>query len=309
MPCKIYEEKMERFLAIVNPIAGAGKCGKLAAGALGRLREAGLEVEMVETVMPVDATRIARQAYAEGRRHFIAVGGDGTAFEIVDGLFPDALGGERPSLGFLPLGTGNSFLRDFTDRGIEFAIESLICGRSRPCDVVRLTHRGGMLHFINIVSMGFAADVCAIANRLFKPLGPASYAMGVLATVAGLKSYRLPLGFDGGRRLEAPVTLISFCNSRFTGGAMMMAPEADTADGQLDVLYVEEMARRELLRIFPSIFKGTHLRHPKVHALRTRGVEFDLDPEAGCVLVVDGEVLEYTPRRMEVLPGSLRVWV
>ncbi len=300
---------MERFLAIVNPTAGAGRCGRLAGGALGRLRDAGLQVDVVETVMPVDATRIARQAYAEGRRHFIAVGGDGTAFEVVDGLFPEAFDGQRPSLGFLPLGTGNSFLRDFTDRGAEFAIESLIREESRPCDVVRLTHREGVLHFINMVSMGFAADVCAVANRVFKPLGPASYAMGVLATVAGLRSYRLALAFDGDRRLDDPITLISFCNSRFTGGAMMMAPEADTADGQLDVLYAQQMGRAELLRIFPSIFKGTHLKHPKVRALRTRSVDFDLDEEVESVLVVDGEVLQYTPRRMEVLPGALRVWI
>ena len=300
---------MERFLAIVNPAAGSGRCGRVARGALGRLRDAGLQLDVVETVMPVDATRVARQAYAEGRRHFIAVGGDGTAFEVVDGLFPGAVEGERVRLGLLPLGTGNSFLRDFTDRGVEFAIESLIRGRSRPCDVVRLTHRNGMLHFINMVSMGFAAEVCAVANRVFKQLGPASYAMGVLATLARLESYRFPLGFDGGRRLEEPVTLISFCNSRFTGGAMMMAPEADTADGQLDVLYAQEMGRAELLRVFPSIFKGTHLRHPKVRVLRTRCVDFDLTEGASSALVVDGEVLEYTPRRMEVLPGALQVWI
>jgi diacylglycerol kinase (ATP) len=298
---------MERFLAIVNPVAGAGRCGRLAGGALSRLRDAGLQLDVVETVMPVDATRIARQAYKEGRRHFIAVGGDGTAYEIVDGLFPDALQGETPSLGFLPMGTGNSFLRDFTDRGAEFAIEALIRGRKRPCDVIRLTHRSGMLHFINMVSMGFAADVCAVANRVFKPLGPASYAMGVVATVARLKGHDFAIRLDGGRKIERRLTLISFCNSRFTGGAMMMAPEADTADGQLDVVFARQMGRAELLRIFPSIFRGTHIRHRSVEAVRTRYVHFDAEEEA--VLVVDGEVLEYTPRRMEVLPGALQVRV
>ena len=74
-------------------------------------------------------------------RNFIAVGGDGTSYEIVNGLYPQALGGERPTLAFLPLGTGNSFLRDFSDRGVEYAIESLLAQRSRACDVMRLRHR------------------------------------------------------------------------------------------------------------------------------------------------------------------------
>jgi YegS/Rv2252/BmrU family lipid kinase len=298
---------MERFLAIVNPVAGSGRCGKLAPAALSHLREGGIELDVVETSAPGDSTRIARDAYRQGRRHFIAVGGDGTTFEIVDGLFPEAMEGAPVSLGFLPLGTGNSFLRDFTDRGAEYTSEALIGGRSRSCDVVRLTHERGVLHFINVMSIGFTADICSIANRRFKAFGAASYAMGVFAKLALLKTYSFNLRLDGGETQDRPVIFIAFCNSRFTGGAMMMAPNADTADGQLDVVSCGQMGRLDLLRAFPTIFKGTHLGNPAVEAARTRAVAFDIDEEID--VVVDGEVLSLKPQRLDICPGVLEARV
>src|SRR5215469_5838468 len=91
-----------RFFAIVNPAAGGGRCGKLAGPALERVRQAGIEIEAVQTTAAGQATELARGAYEQGIRNFLAVGGDGTSYEIVNGLFPQALGGGRPTLGFLP---------------------------------------------------------------------------------------------------------------------------------------------------------------------------------------------------------------
>src|SRR5262249_6933833 len=150
------------YLAIVNPAAGGGRTGKLLAPALERLRAAGVKVQSRETSALGHATEIARQAWSEGYRKFISVGGDGTSFEIVNGLFPRPDGEELPTLGFLPLGTGNSFLRDFSDKGLDYAVESLVAGRSRECDVLRLRHQGGLLHYINILSIGFSADVATL---------------------------------------------------------------------------------------------------------------------------------------------------
>ncbi len=132
-----------RFLAIVNPAAGGGRCGRLANAALERVRTAGIDLDVALTNRAGEATELARSAYQQGVRQFLAVGGDGTAFEIVNGLFPEALSNGRPSLGFLPLGTGNSFLKDFTARGVEHAIEALKNGSRRACDVIRLRHSRG----------------------------------------------------------------------------------------------------------------------------------------------------------------------
>ena len=132
---------INKYLAIVNPAAGGGRSRQLLPAALTRLRSAGIEVDVRETSALGHATEIARQAWSEGYRKFISVGGDGTSYEIINGLFPLVDGDETPTLGFLPLGTGNSFLRDFSDQGVEYAMESLIAGRWRKCDVLRLDRK------------------------------------------------------------------------------------------------------------------------------------------------------------------------
>ncbi len=145
----------QSYLAIVNPAAGGGRSRKLLGPALERLRAGGLEVKVVATRAAGEATQIARDAYARGVRNFIAVGGDGTSYEIVNGLYPEALSGERPTLAFLPLGTGNSFLRDFSDRGVEYAIESLLAGPQPPMRraAPAASCRRASLH--QLLSMGF----------------------------------------------------------------------------------------------------------------------------------------------------------
>src|SRR5688572_24850876 len=135
----------DTYFAVLNPAAGAGRCGKLAGAALAELRAAGIAIEVAETRRSGDGITFARQAYQAGYRRFLAVGGDGTSYEIINGLFPEAQHGEPPTLGFLPLGTGNSFLRDFSNRGAAYAKEALLAGKRRLCDVLKLTYRGGAL--------------------------------------------------------------------------------------------------------------------------------------------------------------------
>ena len=174
----------ERFFAIVNPAAGGGRCGKLAPAALDRVRHAGIDLEVAQTTRPREATDLARSAYARGFRNFLAVGGDGTTYEIVNGLFPEAQTQGRPAVGFLPLGTGNSFLRDFTTNGVEHTIEALRNGSRQPCDLIRLRHSGPDIYFINLLSLGFPADVGETTNRRFKRWGVLGYILGVIARLA-----------------------------------------------------------------------------------------------------------------------------
>ncbi|HIA01733.1 MAG TPA: YegS/Rv2252/BmrU family lipid kinase, partial [Myxococcales bacterium] len=269
-----------KWLAILNPAAGGGKCGRQAEAAVQRLQAAGLDVETQETMAAGDGTTIARAAYERGVRQFIAVGGDGTGYEVVNGLFPNASDdGEKVSLGFMPLGTGNSFLRDFTDDGAEYAIQSLLDGKSRSCDVIRLTHRDGVLHYINILSMGFTAEVGALTNNRFKAFGQGGYIMGVVTSVARLNHFNFPMVIDGEAVADEPCTFISINNSRYTGGKMLMAPQADIGDGKADLITVGQLSRVGLLRTFPKIFKGEHVNHPSVNQRQVKKIDFDLDHE------------------------------
>ena len=298
---------MADVLAIVNPAAGGGRSGALAPRALDRLRADGMALDQVETRGPGDASRLAREAYAAGVRWFIAVGGDGTGFEIVNGLLPAALGAAedaRPCLGFLPLGTGNSFLRDFGSGDALHAATALRERRRKRCDVVRLVHDDGETFFINLLSVGFVADVAACANRRFKKLGAAGYGLGVVMQTASLAAHPWHMAMDGSEWHE-PVLFASFCNSRYTGGKMMMAPFADPADGQLDVIVASRMGRWQLLNAFPRIFSGTHVHMPTIACSRARSVEIDA-PEP-IDLMIDGEVVRGRPRRLDVLEGAIDV--
>ena len=294
----------DRYFTIVNPVAGGGRCGKLAPAALDRLRTAGLVLNVHETRVPGEATILAHDAYAKGFRNFIAVGGDGTGFEIVNGLFPAAESEGRAVLGFLPLGTGNSFLRDFSDRGEAYAIEAILDGKRRPCDVIRLNHAGGSLYYINTLNIGFAADVATLTNRRLKGLGELGYLVGVLVSLARLRRRPFPLRVDG-ERDQRRCLFVAFSNSKYTGGKMMIAPQAVVDSGMIEYVHWGPIGRLGLLRNLPTLFDGSHIKHAM--ASRRTAVRIDFDLKKPVDIVVDGEVLTLELESLEVLPGALDV--
>ena len=297
----------EKFLAVLNPAAGGGRCRRLMGPALARLRASGLSLEVVETEGAGAATRIAREGYARGFRRFLAVGGDGTSYEIVNGLFPQAEG-EPPVLGFLPLGTGNSFLRDFTDRGVEGAMEALLAWRTRACDVLRMTHRAGAIHYINLLSVGFAADVNATRSRRFAGWGELGYVLSIFLRLARLDRRPFPLRVEGeGETDRRRCLFLTFNNSKFTGGTMMIAPDARVDDGLIEYVRWGPIGRLGLIRNLSTLYDGTHVKHPLAERVAARRIDFDLEHPVD--VMVDGECLTLHLEKLEVLPSALRVVV
>lgn len=296
----------EDYLAIVNPAAGGGRTRRLLGPALERLRAGGIAVKVAETRAPNDATRIAHEAYRRGTRNFIAVGGDGTSFEVVNGLYPEALSGNRPTLAFLPLGTGNSFLRDFSDRGVEHAIESLLAHRTRACDVMRLRHRTGVIHYINLLSMGFSADVATLRARRFGAWGELGYITSIFLTLARFNRRPFPVRAEAETKFDDRRCLfLTFNNSKFTGGTMMIAPKADINDGLIEYVRWGPIGRLGLIRNLPGLYDGTHIQHRLAECKSVRRVEFNLD--APVDVMVDGEVLTLHCEELDVLPAALNV--
>ena len=290
----------------MNPAAGGGRSAKLLAPALKRLSEAGVEVKVAATRSPGQATEIARDAYGRGLRHFIAVGGDGTSYEIVNGLFPQAIGKEPPTLAFLPLGTGNSFLRDFSDRGVEHAIESLIAGKNRACDVMRMRHRSGVIYYINVLSMGFSADVATLRARRFSGWGELGYFTSIFLTLARFNRRAYPVRVEGRNVFDDRRCLfLTFNNSKFTGGTMMIAPQAQVDDGLVEYVRWGPIGRLGLIRNLPGLYDGTHIQHPLAERKAVQSVEFKLD--APVDVMVDGEVLSLHCEELDVLPRALNV--
>jgi diacylglycerol kinase (ATP) len=299
---------MDRFFAIVNPAAGGGRSAKLAGPALARLREKGLKVDVIASTGQGHGVQLAREAYAQGYRRFLAVGGDGTAHEILNGIFAKPGATERIALGFLPLGTGNSFLRDFTKDGAAASMQALVEGRTRTVDLMKLTHAGGEIYSFNLLSVGFTADVAALTNRLFKPLGDLGYLLGVFVRVAQLRRRSIVLRCDEDTEWDDGRSLfLTFNNSKYTGGTMLIAPDADPADGLIEFVRWGPIGRLGLLWTLPRLYDGTHIKHPLASRRAVRHVEFK--KAAPLDVMIDGEVATLECRSLDVVPAAVDVFV
>jgi diacylglycerol kinase (ATP) len=298
----------DKILAIVNPAAGGGRSAKLAGAELARLREKGLHVDAIASMSPGHAAQLAQEAYEQGYRRFLAVGGDGTAHEIINGIFSRDGRTERVALAFLPMGTGNSFLRDFTDGGAEASLEALMAGRTRRVDVIRLRHAAGTIYSFNLLSLGFTADVAALTNRVFKPFGHFGYLLGVFVRVVQLKRrpFKLRCDQDAGWD-ERRSLFLTFNNSKYTGGTMLIAPHADPSDGYIEFVRWGPIGRLGLLKMLPRLYDGTHTTHPLAETRRVRHVDFSLDGPVD--VMVDGEVITVEAQALDILPGAMDVYV
>ena len=296
------------FFAIVNPAAGGGRSAKLAGPALAGLREKGLKIDVVASTGPGHAVELAREAYEQGYRRFIAVGGDGTAHEILNGVYERARGKDRIALGFLPLGTGNSFLRDFTKDGAGASLEALIEGRTRSVDLIRLTHSKGAVYSFNLLSLGFTADVGSLTNRYFKPFGYLGYLLGVFVRVVQLRRRAFRLRCDEDKDWdESRCLFLSFSNSKFTGGAMLIAPHADPTDGLIEFVRWGPIGRIGLLRMLPKLYDGTHIEHPLASRRAVRHVEFGV--QAPVDVLIDGEIAALECLSLDAIPAAVDIYI
>lgn len=300
--------KKQPILAILNQAAGGGKGKRLGLKAIAELQKSGLEVEVKLTEAPGHAREIARTGYINGFRHFISLGGDGTHHEIMNGLFPISIEkNEKPTLGFLPFGTGNSFLRDFITKVGKYQAKDYMQAKPYPCDVIKLKHTEGEIYFINLLSIGFVADVCLARNRYFKSLRNFGYVLAVILKTYELRHSNYCLDIDGEKVLLENITFLSFNNSRFTGGNMKMAPNARIDDGLVDVIIVHQTTRFNLLRKFPKIYTGKLMGDKGLEMRQARHIQFHM--ETKIPVMIDGEVLMIQPLELTVLPKALIVEV
>lgn len=235
---------------------------------------------------------------AEGAERLVAVGGDGTVH-----LALQAVAGTSAVLGIVPAGTGNDFARAFglkPGADLEAAVARAL-GPHRAVDAIS-TPRGWAA---TSVTGGFSADVNRRAEAMRFPFGPSRYTAATLATLPRLRTRPITITADGHpRRFDA--TMAVAANTAFFGAGMAICPEADPGDGLLDVLVIGAVGRVELLRLFPKVFKGTHVTHPAVTQFRGRVVEIDGD---GIELWSDGEPLGPAPMRLEAVPGTIHLAV
>lgn len=297
-----------KTLLIVNPVAGHGKgktCFHLLESRL-RAEIPGLEIQFSDHAG--HCVDIGKQAARAGFDRIICLGGDGTPFEVVNGLYSEGRPDRAPAIAIIPAGTGNSFLRDFGVSAADAALDAILSGRRRQVDLVEFRYRDGgetaRRYSLNIIGVGLIADILQLTNERLKFLGAAGYSLAVLARLAKGLDNRIAVK-AAGREFEVRDSALVISNSQFTGGKMKIAPSADTADGLADYVLFKGVNRREIIAIFRGVFSGKHAAHPKVEMIQA--AEFSIEADPPLRLMADGELLGRTPLSVKVLPGELTV--
>lgn len=299
-----------RWTAVVNPSAGRGRTRKLLPRLNDALERADLDVEIAVSSDLEDARALARAAL-DADRGVVACGGDGLVSELA-GLVAEAGG----VLGIVPTGAGNDFARHLglDHRRALDAVPVLTTGREATVDLGRAEATGdgtgGNRHwFASVANTGFDSEANRWANGVQWVGGTTLYVLAVVRTLAVYKPHRFRLGVDGNER-EIEAWLLAVGNGRCYAGGMMITPDAELDDGQLDVCVVGPVSRPDFLWSFPKVFRGTHVHHPAVQMQRGREVVIEsLDASVPIELYGSGERIGPLPARLEAVPGALRVMV
>jgi diacylglycerol kinase (ATP) len=302
---------------IVNPASAHGATGRHFDRIARAVRSALGAFDCAFTHRRGEGTELARKAVREGGKLVVAVGGDGTASEVIDGLIeagrpidPEVL------FGCIPRGTGGDLRRTLGwSSDPEEAAQTLATGTVRVCDVGRiefLGHDGRMQarHFANVAGCGISGMVVREVEKGWKALGGRLGFM--LASAKGLLAYSdQPVHYrlDDGPWQEERLTALEVCNGRFFGSGMMVAPEARVDDGLFDVTIWKGLGFADFLTKRGTLYDGSHVRLPNTRTARARVIEAEPLDNAEVLLDVDGEQPGKLPARFAILPGALRLRV
>jgi diacylglycerol kinase (ATP) len=292
-----------KLLLILNPVAGKNKGGQAIEKAVLLLQNKGIQVEIQASESPGHATQLAQQFDPSRYDGIVAVGGDGTLFEVLNGLLKKHENFDLP-IGQIPVGTGNSFIKDFGIHTIKDAVEKIAGGKTKKVDVGFFKYPEGEYYFINLLGTGFVANVAHRAGK-YKALGPLSYVLGVFEEIVQLKPVPLEMTIDG-KVYQRDYIFTEICNSTKTGGNMIMAPDAKIDDGLLDIILLNNISKFNLLKVFPQIFKGTHILDS--HMETFKGKHIKIVTETPQRLTPDGEVFGTTPIEVSILPQKINMF-
>lgn len=296
---------MDRVKIILNPYGGRLSEQEKVSRVKQAFAKTGLTYDLTLTTAPGQAIELARWAAQEGWSVIVAAGGDGTISEVVNGLMAYAGGREAGTLGILPLGTAND-LADMLalPRNLEEACQRIVTGKTRLIDVGQVNNR----FFVNNSAVGLEPMVSLAHEEMRWVKGDLRYIFAALKAISKAKFWQMKLTWDEGS-YEGPLTLVSVGNSRRTGGAFYMTPQAKVDDGLLDFIYALKASRLEMFKILPQTFKGKHIHHPLISYLQTTTLSIIASP--GTPIQADGEIIEReaTDITYRVIPNKLRVIV
>lgn len=293
-----------RLLVVFNPMAQSGRTQDQLIHLQSELRNRSMDAEFLFTQKPGHGIELVGGSEL---RHFdavVAAGGDGTLFEVLNGLYlhpPE----KRIPMGLIPMGTGNAFARDFDlmPGRLDEAIDRLQARHFRRVDVAHVTTGSEQFFFLNILGLEFAVQAGMTAQRL-KFLGGASYTAGTLWQSLRLRSQTMVIEVDG-VLLKRQGVFLEISNSRYTGKHFLMAPSAIVDDGLLDITLLNQISRRRLWQLFPSIYSGRHVQFKEVETFQAKHVRI-IEP-GGSLLGPDGEFRGRSPADIRCLHRDLEL--
>ena len=300
---------MTHAKVIVNPVARGGVTGKRWPHISKLLRDAGLTFDYDFTQGVGHGIELASEAVASGYELVIAVGGDGTVNEVVNGLV-DERGRGRATLGIISSGVGSDAARSL---GIpqEYAPACRLFSnfKTAAIDLGAVEYMMGdekvRRFFINTAGLGFDAAVVKRTHGLIKVIrGTIPYALGFVTVLATYRNKDVVINIDGATQ-EQRVFSVVVNNGRYFGGGMKIAPDADPCDGFLDALIIGDAGKSEVLLAFLKVYKGTHINHPKLRLCQVKSIEVNTTERM--LLHVDGELLGQAPAKFRVHPAALTV--
>ena len=291
---------------VVNERSGGGRAGRILPKVARRIREQvpTAELHIVSSSSWTEAEKLTRTAALEARPEdaLLVMGGDGMAH-----LGLNAAAGTEAILGLIPAGTGNDFARGIgVPRTVDEAVEVIVAGRTRTVDLAHISNSTFPQRYVGaVVSTGYDARVNRSTNHIRLRLGALSYGYIAMRELASFSPLHYDMIIDGVRRRQEAM-LVAVSNTGVFGGGMRIAPDADPADGFLDVTVVGPVSRTTLLRLLPSMYSGAFIKHPCVEQFRVRSIELAGE---GLFVMGDGEELGEVPVRVECVPEALKVFV
>ncbi|OFB37194.1 diacylglycerol kinase [Mycolicibacterium sp. (ex Dasyatis americana)] len=295
---------MKQVTVLTNPLSGHGNAPHAAERAVAHLQRRGIDVCAIVGTDAAHARRLVDDALDRGTDALVVVGGDG-----VISLALQALATGDVPLGIVPAGTGNDHAREYhlPTGDPEAAADVIADGHTETVDLGRIEDATGAVKwFGTVMAAGFDSLVSDRTNRMRWPHGRMRYNIAMLAEISKLRLLPFRLTFDDEPEIRTELTLAAFGNTRSYGGGMLICPGADHSDGLLDVTMITSASRTRLIRLFPTVFKGTHVDLEEVTTKRARSVHVKCP---GINAYADGDFALPLPVTVSAVPAALRLLV
>jgi diacylglycerol kinase (ATP) len=286
---------------LTNPASGHGNAPHAAERAVAQFQRRDVDVVEIIGRDADHARRLIDETLTKGTDALVVAGGDG-----IISLALQALARSDVPLGIIPAGTGNDHAREYgLPTGDPEAAADVVCdGWVETVDLGHIRGSGNQKWFGTVMAAGFDSLVSDRANRMRWPHGRMRYNVAMLAELSQLRLLPFRLVLDGGDEMVTDLTMAAFGNTRSYGGGMLICPNADHADGQLDITMVHSDSRTRLVRLFPTVFKGTHIELPNVTTARAKTVSVECP---GINAYADGEFACPLPVDVEAVSGALKI--